>query len=172
MWADRKRKAPPTGALFLCYYDEHMKETLILKEQDLSGLAFKVLEILSEDITTKAKVILLEGDLGAGKTTFTKELAEALGIEKEKVNSPTFILKKDYRTNHTLYKKLVHIDAYRFTHPTEAKVLRLQDDLKDGDTIVVVEWPSKMSFIKSDIEIIFKHINEEEREITLSYGKK
>jgi tRNA threonylcarbamoyladenosine biosynthesis protein TsaE len=114
-------------------------------------------------------VILLEGDLGAGKTTFTKVLANELGIESDTVHSPTFILKKSYDAGHSLFKKLVHIDAYRFIHPQESKVLRLEDDLKDPQTAIVIEWPSKMHFLKADIEIIFKVIDDDTREVTLVY---
>lgn len=152
-----------------------MKETFTVNESDLRSLAEKVISILSDKSKgvslkiPRAKVILLEGDLGAGKTTFTKVFSEVLGINSEDVHSPTFILKKTYDTNHSFFKKLVHIDAYRFTHPNEASVLRLEDDLKNPDTIIAVEWPSKMSYIKSDIEIAFEVIDDDTREITLSY---
>lgn len=150
-----------------------MKETLTIKQEDLKSLAEKVAEVLSNlSVSSSARVILLEGDLGAGKTTFTKTLAEVLGIDSSEVHSPTFILKKSYDTKHSTFSKLVHIDAYRFTHPSEAKVLRLEDDLKDPQTLLVVEWPSKMSYLKSDIEISFKVIDDETREVTLSYGEK
>lgn len=149
-----------------------MKETFTIKQEDLKSLAEKVSEILSnQKPSAKAKVILLEGDLGAGKTTFTKTLAEVLGVDSNEVHSPTFILKKSYDTSHSIFTKLVHIDAYRFTHPSEAKVLRLEDDLKDSETLMVVEWPSKMTYLKSDIEITFKVIDDETREVTLSYDK-
>lgn len=152
-----------------------MKETFTLNEKGLINVAEKVADILSlnyqGDIASRAKVILLDGDLGAGKTTFTKALAEVLGINSDDVHSPTFILKKTYDTNHPLFTKLVHIDAYRFTHPSEAGVLRLEDDIKDPQTIIVVEWPSKMNYIKSDIEITFNVVDENTREIILSYDQ-
>lgn len=137
----------------------------------MNGLAFKVSEILTAHNTNSAKVVLLEGDLGAGKTTFTKALASTLGIEKDKVHSPTFILKKEYDTEHMVFKKLVHVDAYRFTHPSEAKVLRLEEDLKNPESVVVVEWPSKMSYLKSDVELEFTVVDDDTREVTITYGK-
>ena len=140
--------------------------------EDLSTFADKVVEILSSSDfleKDKATVLLLEGDLGAGKTTFTKELAATLGIQKEEVHSPTFILKKEYGAPHKHFKKLVHVDAYRFTHPEEAKVLRLEDDLRDKNTLVVVEWPSKMTYIRPDMEISFETTNEDTREVTIEY---
>ncbi len=146
-----------------------MKETCLLHEEDLTRLAEKVVSILSSQSSDRAKVILLEGDLGAGKTTFTKVLAEVLGIEKEDVHSPTFILKKQYRANHPLFNKLVHVDAYRFTHPSEGKALKLEEDLSDPETIIAIEWPSKMDALASDIEIAFTVADDETREVTLSY---
>lgn len=153
-----------------------MKETFILKQEDLKDLAQKVIEILEKIYTSKsslyAMVILLEGDLGAGKTTFTKYLADYLGVDSSTVHSPTFILKKSYKINHETFTKLIHIDAYRFEHPDEDKVLQMEDDLKDPENIIVIEWPSKMNHVKSDIEIIIKVIDDDTREITLLYGKK
>ena len=149
-----------------------MKETFVLGEEDLPVLAKKVSEILSKEEKDKARVILLEGDLGAGKTTFTKALARELGVDGEEVHSPTFILKKEYRTQHPTWKRLVHVDAYRFTHPDEARVLRLEEDLNDPNTVLVVEWPSKMTYLASDVELEFAVHDEEMRDITLSYEER
>lgn len=149
-----------------------MRQSFVLGTEDLPALAEKVVGILSSPSfkeKNRATVMLLEGDLGAGKTTFTKELAGKLGIEKENVHSPTFILKKEYGTSHAYWKRLVHVDAYRFTHPEEAKVLRLEEDLRDRNTLVVVEWPSRMTYIKPDMEISFQVEDEDTREITIEY---
>jgi tRNA threonylcarbamoyladenosine biosynthesis protein TsaE len=81
-------------------------------------------------------IITLEGDLGAGKTTFTKGIAKGLKV-KQTVNSPTFTIIKEYSGELNLY----HIDAYR-----------LEDSLEDlgfdeyfyGDGVTVIEWGSKI----------------------------
>ncbi len=149
-----------------------MKEVFILGEEDLGELASKVTAVLDrvyEKGEDRASVILLEGDLGAGKTTFTKSLASALGIPQEEVHSPTFILKKEYRASHPRFKRLIHVDAYRFNTPQEAKVLRLEEDMKDKQAVIVVEWPSKMKPLPSDISLLFTVEDERSREITLSY---
>jgi tRNA threonylcarbamoyladenosine biosynthesis protein TsaE len=145
-----------------------MKETFVVVENDISKLAHKVLEVLSKTETPRAKVIHLVGDLGAGKTTFTKELAQLIGIEKEEVNSPTFILKKEYRTQHSLFRKLIHIDAYRFNNPEEGKVLKLEDDLKESDTLVAIEWPGKMKPMRATLELFFTVVDDDTREVTLT----
>ena len=72
-----------------------MKESFVVREQDLEELARKIVKTLSSTFSGQAKVLFLEGDLGTGKTTFTKEIAQVLGIEKADVHSPTFILKKE-----------------------------------------------------------------------------
>lgn len=146
-----------------------MKETFTMHSEDIETLAHKVVLLLANRETSKARVLLLEGDLGAGKTTFTKELASAIGIDKGSVNSPTFILKKEYKAHHALFRKLIHVDAYRFTTPEEAKILRLEDDLEEPNTIVAIEWPSKMKYLKADVELQFTIIDDETREVVIVY---
>lgn len=146
-----------------------MKEIFTMREEDIETLAHKVVQLLSNKESSKAKVLLLDGDLGSGKTTFTKELASLIGIDKKNVNSPTFILKKEYETKHTMFRKLIHIDAYRFNDPKEAKVLRLDDDLIEPSTIVAIEWPSKMKYIKADVGLLFTILDDETREVEITY---
>lgn len=140
-----------------------------MHEDDVETLAHKVIHILSSVESGRAKVILLDGDLGAGKTTFTKELAGVMGIDKEKVNSPTFTLRKEYASPHSLFRKLIHIDAYRFMTPQEAKVLRIEDDLEHQDVIIAVEWPSKMKYIRPDVHLLFTVLDDDSREVKIMY---
>lgn len=81
-------------------------------------------------------VILLEGDLGAGKTTFTQGMARALGVD-EAVTSPTFVLMNIYPT--AAGYDLVHVDVYRLDRLSEVVDLALPEMLEDG-SVVVVEW--------------------------------
>ena len=81
-------------------------------------------------------LILLEGDLGAGKTTFTQGLADALGVT-DPVTSPTFVLMNIYRTAAGF--DLVHVDVYRLDRLSEVTDLALSELLEDG-AVVVVEW--------------------------------
>ena len=147
-----------------------MKEHLVIKENDLHTVAEKVLHHLSSYRNDSAPVILLDGEMGAGKTTFTQALAKELGVTDD-VHSPTFILKKEYSTPHVHYKKVVHVDAYRFNDPKEAKVLKLENDLQEKDAIVVIEWPSKMKAIKKDITLSFEVIDDDTRSVTIAYEK-
>lgn len=148
-----------------------MVEAFELKEDNLEELAGGVLECVLSLDRNKATVILLEGDLGAGKTTFTKAFAEKLGIT-EMVKSPTFILKKEYASPHAQIKKLVHVDAYRFNDHREARVLRLDEELDNKETVVMIEWPSKMNYVKGDINISFDVIDDNTRKVAISYEDK
>lgn len=101
------------------------------------------------------EVILLLGNLGAGKTCFTQGLAKGLGI-KGKVNSPTFNLMKVYKTTIGV---LCHIDAYRLNSGNDLIAIGLDDYLARKDAVVVIEWAEKVKDIwpKNKIKINFKN---------------
>ncbi|KKW32328.1 MAG: hypothetical protein UY78_C0043G0009 [Parcubacteria group bacterium GW2011_GWA1_53_13] len=112
----------------------------------LTGLPEFVKKVLQslERARDKATVVALRGDLGAGKTTFTQALARELGIEAT-VQSPTYVLMKKYEIKEvSLFKTLVHIDAYRLEKPEEFSALRPEEFLNDPSCLVVVEWPEKL----------------------------
>lgn len=143
----------------------------MVTEKELGDIAKKVVATLASLQSGSAKVLFLEGDLGAGKTTFTKELAYVLGVNKEEVHSPTFILKKEYKGTHHFFKKLIHVDAYRFESPEEVKVLKLLNDLDNHDTLIVIEWPSKLSgALNEDMTVAFAVIDDDTREVTINYA--
>lgn len=81
-------------------------------------------------------VILLDGDLGAGKTTFAQGLGEALGV-REPVTSPTFTLIRTYQTDAGFL--LCHVDVYRLERLSEVVELAIPEMLDDG-AVAVVEW--------------------------------
>jgi tRNA threonylcarbamoyladenosine biosynthesis protein TsaE len=97
-------------------------------------------------------VVLLRGDLGAGKTTMVKGIAEGFkAAEAEAVTSPTFTLIHEYRGPEvTLY----HIDLYRIDTQRELDTLAL-DDLMEPDTILLIEWGEKFERFRKerDVEI-------------------
>ena len=114
-----------------------------------------------------AVTLLLEGDLGSGKTTFTQGLAKALGIE-ESITSPTFIIEKVYKLkDDPNFNHLIHIDAYRLESSNEAKLLGFTELFNDPKNLIVIEWPERIKeslplFSKT---ITFKFISLNEREI-------
>jgi tRNA threonylcarbamoyladenosine biosynthesis protein TsaE len=94
-------------------------------------------------------VVLLIGDLGAGKTTLTKGLVAGLGAaDEEEVTSPTFTLVHEYggeriRKNQEI-PRVYHVDLYRIETPQEMITLGLEDLVSDNQGIVIVEWGEKM----------------------------
>ncbi|WLD95314.1 tRNA (adenosine(37)-N6)-threonylcarbamoyltransferase complex ATPase subunit type 1 TsaE [Alkalihalobacillus sp. AL-G] len=106
-------------------------------------------------------VITLEGDLGAGKTTFTKGLAKGLQINRV-VKSPTFTIIREYKGRLPLY----HMDVYRLQESGEDLGF---DEYFDGEGVTVVEWAHIIEdFLPSDrLEITIHRRGEEERELTL-----
>lgn len=108
-----------------------------MKEYTVHSLAQsnRIAQALAQRIRGKAVLLLLEGDLGAGKTTFVKALGKELGVTKV-INSPTFTLLKSYKMSDQRY--LHHIDAYRMEGITQDLGF---DELFAEDAICVVEWP-------------------------------
>lgn len=84
-------------------------------------------------------VVLLYGDLGAGKTAFVKGLADGLGIARDEVSSPTFTLMQEYRGGRL---PLFHVDLYRLNDPREVEDLGLDELAADG--VLAIEWADKL----------------------------
>jgi len=113
------------------------------------------------------KIVLLRGDLGAGKTTMVKGIAQAFSAaEQEDVTSPTFTLIHEYRGPQvTVY----HIDLYRIDTEKELATLAI-DDLIDDRSVVLIEWGEKFERFRRerDVEITIARRGENEREIRVS----
>ena len=110
------------------------------------------------------KLVLLRGDLGAGKTTLVKGIAEGFqAASQEDVTSPTFTLVHEYRgPQATLY----HIDLYRVDTQRELETLGL-DDLMAEDSVLLIEWGEKFPRFERerDVEIALERSGESERRV-------
>jgi tRNA threonylcarbamoyladenosine biosynthesis protein TsaE len=114
-------------------------------------------------------IICLQGDLGAGKTTFTQGLAQGWG-SLDSVSSPTFILVNQYRRADG--SKLFHMDAYRLDSVPEAEELDLDSMLAEG--ALIIEWPERLGDLipKEHLHIRLEHISEEHRQMNFhAHGK-
>jgi tRNA threonylcarbamoyladenosine biosynthesis protein TsaE len=103
-------------------------------------------QALAEDIAGSLKggeVLALSGDLGSGKTTFTQFLARELGV-KGTVNSPTFVIMKQYHTTKHPLTTLVHVDAYRLSHEDELMELGIDQHINASHSVVIIEWADKI----------------------------
>lgn len=118
-----------------------------------------------------ATVVGLSGDLGAGKTAFTKCVASALGIS-EVVTSPTFILEKVYIIPRgsvvgERFTKLIHIDAYRLEGGKEMRALDWDSLLLDEHNLIFIEWPEQVgdAMPKDLIKLSFEYAGEGVRKV-------
>lgn len=114
-------------------------------------------------------ILLLKGDLGAGKTTLMKGLAIGLGVANT-VSSPTFTLMNHYPAHSGNIKNLVHIDTYRLENEYDLKDIGAEDYLCEPSTLCVIEWPEKiMGLLKNKkvFTITIEHLGENKRKITM-----
>jgi tRNA threonylcarbamoyladenosine biosynthesis protein TsaE len=112
------------------------------------------------------KLVLLRGDLGAGKTTLVKGIAAGFeAAEEEDVTSPTFTLVHEYRGPRA---NLYHIDLYRVDTPRELETLGL-DDLRSDGSVLLIEWGEKFARLQRerDVEIYLERESENSRTIKI-----
>jgi len=113
------------------------------------------------------RVVLLHGDLGAGKTTLVKGVAEALdAASQDDVTSPTFTLIHEYRGPEMI---LYHVDLYRIDNECELATLGLDELFAEDGNLVLIEWGEKFPRLEAecDAEITIERIGECERRITI-----
>jgi tRNA threonylcarbamoyladenosine biosynthesis protein TsaE len=130
-----------------------------------AGLARRLLPAMSG--RSRATVIGLYGDLGAGKTTFTQGFARELGIT-EHPKSPTFNLVKRYTIPDTTYE-LWHLDCYRLTDHRDLVALDLHTAFESPNNLILIEWPERISdgLPRERIEVHLTHQGPEKRGITI-----
>lgn len=127
-----------------------MKKIEINTIEDTKILATKIASFV-----TPGTLITLKGDLGAGKTTFTKALGQALGV-KRTINSPTFTILKIYHGTLPLY----HMDTYRLEGVEQDLGF---DEYFEGDGVCIVEWPDyiEQQLPKQRLEIVLHRIEDD-----------
>lgn len=116
------------------------------------------------------EVLCLIGDLGAGKTAFTKGLAAGLNI-KNIITSPTFVLMKNYKVaGYGNIKHLAHIDAYRLNSGEQLLEIGSEDYFNQPECVTVIEWADRVRDIwpKKVIKIKFKILKGDKREIKIN----
>ena len=123
---------------------------------------------IGEKISSKLKpgdILSLEGELGAGKTTFVKGILKGLNY-KHDVTSPTFTLINEYETD----VKVIHIDFYRENDTKRWKVIGL-DEYLYSDSIIILEWGNLVKDLLPDdmISIFFEHLELNKRRIFSNY---
>lgn len=136
----------------------------IYEENDLKDLFSGKLSFLLHS----PMVLLLEGEMGAGKTTFVHEFACALGIE-EPITSPTYAYVNCYKTKDE--KKLAHFDLYRLTSEKDFYSLGFEDFFNGSYDFCIVEWPDRaQGFFKMipHTKIMLEHNDILTRKLTIA----
>ncbi len=155
-------------------------EFITKNTQETKQAAQDLVKKLSELAYQGALVLALQGELGAGKTTFIQGLGKALGI-KEKILSPTFVIMRRYGVRPLGRDKgspakagtpmnLYHLDCYRLNGVEDLSGLGFEEILKDKKNLVVIEWAERIKNVlpKDAVWIKFEHRGEDERKIRIS----
>jgi len=146
--------------------------------KDTHKIAKNILkDLILRPKNSQALVVILKGELGAGKTEFVKGLKSFLEI-KNNILSPTFVLMKVYNILNTKFKKMYHFDLYRLLEGKlkekniiEAlETLNIYDILNDNTNIVFIEWGENLKMLKKYNPIVIEIINTKnaERKILIS----
>ena len=152
------------GELSLYWFPEFMetREFITQSPEETIALGRTLAGILAPP-----KIVVLRGDLGAGKTTLVKGIAEAFrAASEEDVTSPTFTLIHEYRGPEAV---LYHIDLYRVDTPRQLETLGL-DDLIAENSVLLIEWGEKFARFgrERDVEIALEKEGENERRVRVT----
>ncbi len=140
------------------------KNTALRKEEYITRSereTFLLAKKLAQGFKGK-EVVLLEGELGTGKTVFAKGLAAGLGLKDfHQVCSPSYTLINIYQARYPIF----HIDLYRLGKETEVMDLGWEDYLGQG--VIIVEWAEKLRFNQDAIRIVIRIGKQDQRKITI-----
>ncbi len=142
----------------------------VLQEADWQGFVDQ--EVLPLCVPNSgARVFALVGDLGAGKTTFSKTLLKSLGVGLH-VQSPTFSIINSYDVSFGGFTKALHVDVYRVEDPKELEVLHFAQVLSDPKNVVIIEWADTIRRLipEGATWITFEHDTAETRRVTIENG--
>jgi len=121
-----------------------MEEYILENDKETKELGFLTAQnILDEGSIGKAVVIVLEGELGAGKTTFLQGFAKGLGI-RERIQSPTFIIMNRFKIKDKYFKDYYHFDCYRLDSEKDMEIFDFKDLILNPHNIICIEWGSNI----------------------------
>ena|SRR3989344_686259 len=149
------------------FLSKNVEETAQIAANFVTRLAGRQETLLAKQ-DFGATIVGLYGELGSGKTTFMKYLAESFGVP-DTIQSPTFVIEKIYELEKKIFKHLIHIDAYRIEKEKEMIDLGWNEITADPKNLICIEWPEKISGIMPPhIVIKFDHVSETERKISIA----
>ncbi len=122
---------------------------------------------LAASLPAGNSILLLRGDLGAGKTVFARGFARGLGIT-EPVSSPTYTIAQEYELPRG--GRLCHLDLYRISDAAAGLAFGVDEILDDPSNVVLIEWPDRIASLlpKEVIEISIRHLDDHTRELRLT----
>ncbi len=135
----------------------------IYSEKETREFAKSVARLITDLNPKKAVLISLKGDLGAGKTVFSKGFLSFFGVKR--VLSPTFVLMKRYNIKSKKFDSVYHFDCYRLHSPNELEILRIKEILGNPRNVVLMEWPEKAGKYGKGIKILINHGKSENERI-------
>ncbi|MCI0485220.1 MAG: tRNA (adenosine(37)-N6)-threonylcarbamoyltransferase complex ATPase subunit type 1 TsaE [Blastocatellia bacterium] len=115
----------------------------------------------------KREILLLSGDLGAGKTVFAKGVASGLGVDPTDVTSPSFTLINIHEGRLVLY----HVDLYRLDRDG-CRGLGLEEIFEDDSAVTIIEWAERLGYVPPGATLVeIDYVSDCERRITIQRGK-
>lgn len=156
------REKSDADLFFICYIF-NMKTVISKSLEETQNFAKDFLLSLIPK-TDEATIVGLYGNLGAGKTALTQAFARELGIQGD-ITSPTFVIEKIYETKHAVFKRLIHIDAYRLANGRELQVLDFEKLVENANNLIVIEWPENVKEIlpENHLKIFCEFVDETTR---------
>lgn len=137
--------------------------------------SLKHTQVIAQDLSALLRpgdVVRLVGEMGAGKTTFVRLLAQTLGVSPDAVSSPTFVIMNIYPTTRPingLTPELAHLDCYRLGDESELDALGW-DQIVGSDAIILIEWPDRIdeSIPDGAMTIAIDHVDETSRRFRMA----
>ncbi len=144
----------------------------IKNKDEIKSVVQNLVSEINDSGTSSAVLVLLSGELGAGKTTFTQEFAKYIGVDSV-IKSPTYVLMKSYGVQSRILpdiKKMHHIDAYRLL-TEEAGHLKIHELMSEDNSIIFIEWPEQIGIDnQNSFATIYFTVNDDEsRTIKIIY---
>ena len=130
-------------------------------------------EKFAKENLTAGSLVVLRGELGAGKTQFTKGIGKYFGISEDEISSPTYTLVGDYDLAGDI-TKLYHLDCYRFEKPEELIELGVEEYLYPKHAVTIIEWPERIeAYLPEErIEVVIKVLSMNERSIIVAQASR
>jgi tRNA threonylcarbamoyladenosine biosynthesis protein TsaE len=127
-------------------------------------------EQFAQEHLSSGSLVVLRGELGAGKTQFTKGIGKFFGIDADEISSPTYTLVNEFDVASGTITKMFHLDCYRFEKPEELLELGVEEYLYPKHGVTIIEWPERIESYLPErrIEVVIEVLSLNERKIAIT----